>query len=31
MERAITHADDPNIKVLLSSTQKAEPHPGIYF
>lgn len=24
MEGAITHADDPNIKVLLSSSQKAE-------
>lgn len=26
MERAITRADDPNIKVLFSSTQKAETH-----
>lgn len=26
MEKAITHADDPNIKVLFSSTQKAETH-----
>lgn len=26
MERAITHADDPNIKVLFSSSQKAETH-----
>lgn len=31
MEGAITHADDPNIKVLLSSSQKAETRRGMYF
>lgn len=31
MERAITHVDDFNIKVLFSSSQKAETHPWHIF
>lgn len=31
MERAITHSDDPNIKVLFSFSQKAETHPWHIF